>query len=134
MSTKIFVNLAVKDLKRAMDFWKAVGYSFNPQFTDDTAACLVFGDDAYAMLLIHEKFREFSPNPICDTSKHTEALIALSCESKDDVAEKMKRVLAAGGKRFTEPKDYGFMVQDSFQDLDGHVWELFYMDPNAVPQ
>jgi predicted lactoylglutathione lyase len=134
MSTKIFVNVAVKDLKRSMEFWKAVGYSFNPHFTDDTAACLVFGDDAYAMLLTHDKFREFSPNPICDTSKYTEVLIALSCESKEDVAEKAKRALAAGAKRFTEPKDYGFMVQDSFQDPDGHVWELIYMDPSAVPQ
>ncbi|WP_141731362.1 VOC family protein [Oligoflexus tunisiensis] len=134
MSTKMFVNLAVKDLKRSMAFWESLGYHFNPQFSDETAACLVFGDDAYAMLLTHEKFRGFSPNAICDTSKQTEVLVALSCESKEDVAEKVKRALAGGAKRYTEPKDYGFMVQDSFQDLDGHVWELFYMDPNAVPQ
>lgn len=132
MGSKIFVNLAVKDLPRSIAFWKSVGYSFNAQFTDDTAACLVFGDDAYAMLLTHAKFKEFSPNPVCDTSKNTEVLVALSCESKADVVEKTKKALAAGARRFSEPKDYGFMYQDSFQDFDGHVWELFYMDEAAV--
>lgn len=132
MATQIFVNMAVKDLPRSMAFWKALGYSFNPQFTDETAACLVFSENVYAMLLTHAKFKDFSPNPICDTSKHTEVLLALSCESKADVAERMKKALDAGARRFSEPKDYGFMVQDSFQDLDGHVWELFHMDPAAV--
>jgi predicted lactoylglutathione lyase len=132
MATQIFVNMAVKDLPRSMAFWKALGYSFNAQFTDETAACLVFSENVYAMLLTHAKFKDFSPNPICDTSKHTEVLLALSCESKTEVAEKMKKALDAGARRFSEPKDYGFMVQDSFQDLDGHVWELFHMDPAAV--
>jgi predicted lactoylglutathione lyase len=132
MATQIFVNMAVKDLPRSMAFWKALGYSFNAQFTDETAACLVFSENVYAMLLTHAKFKDFSPNPICDTSKHTEVLLALSCESKAEVAEKMKKALDAGARRFSEPKDYGFMVQDSFQDLDGHVWELFHMDPAAV--
>lgn len=132
MATKIFVNIAVKDLPRSMTFWKALGYSFNQQFSDETAACLVFSEDVYAMLLTHAKFKDFSPNPICDTSKHTEVLLALSCESKTDVTDKMNKALAAGARRYSEPKDHGFMYQDGFQDLDGHVWELFYMDPTFV--
>jgi predicted lactoylglutathione lyase len=132
MAKQIFVNIPVKDLARSMSFWKSVGYSFNPQFTDETSACLVFSENIYAMLLTHEKFKEFSPNPICDTSKHTEVLLALSCESKAEVIGTMEKALAAGARRFSEPKDYGFMLQDSFQDLDGHVWEIFHMDPTAI--
>jgi predicted lactoylglutathione lyase len=134
MGSKIFVNIAVKDLPRSIAFWKSIGYSFNTQFTDDTAACLVFGDEAYAMLLTHAKFKEFSPNPICDTSKNTEALVALSCDSRQDVMEKVKKGLTAGARRYSEPKDFGFMYQDGFQDLDGHVWEFFYMDETAIPK
>lgn len=132
MATKIFVNIAVKDLQKSMTFWKALGYSFNQQFTDETAACLVFSEDIYAMLLTHAKFKEFSPNPICDTSKNNEVLLCLSCESKADLADKMRRALDAGARRFAEPKDYGFMIQDSFLDPDGHVWELVYMNPETV--
>jgi uncharacterized protein len=132
MATKIFVNIAVKDLPRSMAFWKSLGYSFNEQFTDDTAASLVFSDNVYAMLLTHDKFKEFSPNPICDTSKHTEVLLALSFDSREEVMNKVKKALAAGARRYSEPKDHGFMYQDGFQDLDGHVWELFYMDPSFV--
>lgn len=132
MATKIFVNLPVKDLPKSMTFWRSLGYDFNLQFTDETAACLVFSDDIYAMLLTHAKFKEFAPQPICDTSKNTEVLVCLSCESREDLTNKMQLALAAGGRRYTESKDYGFMLQDSFLDLDGHVWELVYMNPEEI--
>lgn len=130
MSQQIFVNLAVKDLPRSIAFWKSIGYSFNPRFSDDTAACLIFSETNFAMLLTHEKFKSFAPREICDTQKQNEVMIALSCESKAAVAEKMQRALGAGAKRHGEAKDYGFMVYESFFDLDGHIWELMYMDPS----
>ncbi len=133
MPMKIFVNLPVKDLSKSMDFFKALGWSFNLQFTDETAACLVISDDIYAMLLTHAKFKEFTPKEICDTSKATEVLTALSFDSREQVDEIVKKAVAAGGSLYSEPKDYGFMYQHSFQDLDGHSWEVFYMDEKAIP-
>jgi uncharacterized protein len=132
MATKIFVNLPVKDLDRSMAFFKSLGYSFNAQFTDSTAACMVISEDIFAMLLTHPKFKEFSPNPISDATKSTEVLIALSFESKAQVQDIVKKAVAAGGKTYSEQKDYGFMVQHGFQDLDGHIWEVFWMDPSHV--
>jgi uncharacterized protein len=133
MPMKIFLNLPVKDLAKSMDFFKALGWSFNMQFTDETAACLVISDDIYAMLLTHEKFKQFTPKEICDTSKATELLTALSFDSREEVDEMVKKAIAAGGTLYSEPKDYGFMYQHSFQDLDGHSWEIFYMDESAIP-
>ena len=132
MATKIFVNLPVKDLNKSMTFFKALGYDFNSQFTDSTAACLVISEDIYAMLLTHAKFKEFTPKAICDTAKSTEVLICLSCESRAQVDALVGKALAAGGSKYAEPKDYGFMYQHSFQDPDGHQWELIYMEPDAV--
>jgi predicted lactoylglutathione lyase len=132
MATKIFVNLPVKDLKKSMDFFAALGYTFNPQFTDDSAACMVISEDIYTMLVTHAKFKEFTPNPICDATKSSEVLVCLSCENREQVGELTRKALAAGGKRHSEPKDYGFMILDGFQDLDGHIWELAYMDPSAI--
>lgn len=134
MTTKIFVNLAVKDLKKSMTFFKAIGYAFNAQFTDDTAACLVISEDIYAMLLTHAKFKEFTPNEICDAKKSTEVLVALSSESRTKVEDVVAKALAAGATRYAKPRDYGFMFQDGFQDPDGHIWEFIYMDPKAVQQ
>jgi predicted lactoylglutathione lyase len=134
MATKIFVNLPVKDLKKSMDFFGALGYSFNPHFTDETAACMVISDHIYAMLLTRAKFKEFTPNEICDATKSTEVLMSLTCESRDEVKAQVEKALAAGARRHSEPKDYGFMLQDGFHDLDGHIWELVYMDPGAIPQ
>jgi predicted lactoylglutathione lyase len=133
MPMKIFVNLPVKDLSKSMDFFKALGWSFNMQFTDETAACLVISEDIYAMLLTHEKFKQFTPKEICDTSKATELLTALSFDSREQVDEIVKKAVAAGGSLYSEPKDYGFMYQHSFEDLDGHSWEVFYMDEKAIP-
>jgi hypothetical protein len=134
MSTKIFVNLPVKHLDQSMAFFKALGYSFNPQFTDETAACMVISDDIYAMLLTEAKFKEFTPKAISDAKKSSEVLIALSFDSRAEVEEIVRKAVAAGGSLYAEPKDYGFMYQHSFEDLDGHCWEVIYMDPSFVQQ
>jgi predicted lactoylglutathione lyase len=132
MSTKIFVNLPVKDLDRAVDFFTRLGYSFNPMFTDETATCMIISDDIYVMLLTEEKFRDFTPKAICDTSRYTEVLVALTAESREAIDETVRQAVAAGGSTYNEPQDHGFMYQHGFQDPDGHVWEVFWMDPAAV--
>jgi predicted lactoylglutathione lyase len=132
MATKIFVNLPVKNLKKSMDFYGALGYKFNPQFSDETAACMVISEDIYTMLLTEAKFKDFTPKPICDATKSTEVLIALSCESRDAVNDLIRKAIAAGGSTYAEAKDLGFMYQHGYQDLDGHIWELVWMDPAAV--
>ncbi len=134
MPTKIFVNLPVKNLDKSMDFFKRLGFSFNPQFTDETAACMVISEDIYAMLLTHAKFKAFTPKAICDATKSTEVLIALSCESREHVDDLVRKAIAAGGSVYGERKDYGFMYQHGFQDPDGHIWEIFWMDPKGIPQ
>ena len=132
MATKIFVNLPVKELKRSMDFFTKLGYKFNPQFTDETAACMIVSDDIYVMLLTHPKFKESTPKAICDAAKSTEVLVCLSCESRDNVNDMVRKAVTAGGTTYAESKDYGFMYQHGFQDLDGHIWELIYMEPSAI--
>ena len=134
MSTKIFVNLPVKDLARSMAFFTHLGFKNNPQFTDHTAACMVVSDDIYVMILTEAKFKEFTPKAVCDATKNTEVLVCLSCESRDAVNDMVRKAVAAGGSTYAESKDYGFMYQHGFQDPDGHMWELIYMDPKAVPQ
>ncbi len=134
MSTKIFVNLPVKDLKRSVEFFGKLGFQFNPQFTDETAACMVVSGDIFVMLLTEAKFKEFTPKTICDATKSTEVLVCLSCESRDKVSEMVRQALAAGGTSYADAKDYGFMLQHGFQDPDGHIWELIYMDPSFVQQ
>ena len=134
MNTKIFVNLPVEDLPKSIAFFTALGFTFNPQFTDETATCMIVAEDIYVMLLTHAKFRQFTPKPICDATKSTEVLVALGLESRERVNELVRKAVAAGGTTYAEPQDYGFMWQHGFQDLDGHIWELFYMDPKAVPQ
>jgi len=132
MSQMIFVNLPVKDLKRSTAFFQALGYTFNPQFTDETAACMVISEHIYAMLLTHDKFRQFTPREVCDATRSTEVLVCLSCDSRGRVDELMAKAVAAGGARHAEAKDHGFMYQHGFQDPDGHIWELVWMDPSAV--
>jgi len=134
MPQMIFVNLPVKDLPKSMAFFEALGFSFNPQFTDETAACMVISETIFAMLLTREKFADYSPKPIADTSQSLEVLIALSRENREAVDAIVKAALAAGGTTYSEPKDYGFMYAHGFQDLDGHVWEVMWMDPAAVEQ
>jgi predicted lactoylglutathione lyase len=133
MSTKIFVNLPVKSLDRSVDFFTRLGYTFNPMFTDETATCMIISDDIYVMLLTEAKFRSFTPTEICDTSRHTEVLVALTAESREAIDEMVRKAVAAGGTAYNEPQDHGFMYQHGFQDPDGHTWELVYMEPSAVP-
>ena len=134
MSRKIFVNLPVKDLKRSIDFFGKLGFSFNPQFTDETAASMVISDDIYAMLLTHRKFKEFTQKEIADATKTTDVLIALSMDSRDEVDSFVDKALASGATKAREPADHGFMFERSFNDLDGHIWEIFHMDTSALPQ
>jgi predicted lactoylglutathione lyase len=129
---KIFVNLPVKNLDRSMTFFKALGFTLNAQFTDETAACMVISDDIHAMLLTHKKFKEFTPKAIADTSKTSEVLTCLSAESRDEVNKIVDAALKAGGRKLLEPQDYGFMYLRSFQDPDGHIWEIIWMDPANV--
>ena len=132
MSRKIFVNLPVKDLNESKEFFGKLGFSFNPQFTDETAACMVISDDIYAMLLTHPKFRQFTPNPIGDAAKSTEVLVCLTCDTRQKVDEMVKAAITAGGSTYNRPQDHGFMYQHGFQDLDGHIWELVYMSGEPV--
>jgi predicted lactoylglutathione lyase len=132
MPRMIFVNLPVKDLDKSMTFFKALGFSFNAQFTDETAACMVISETIFAMLLTHEKFAGFAPHPIADARATTEVLNALSCESRAEVDDMVAAAVAAGGRTYNAPQDHGFMYGHGFQDLDGHVWEVFWMDPAFV--
>jgi len=134
MSTKIFVNLPVKDLDKSIAFFTELSFTFNPQFTDKTATCMIVSDDIYVMLLTHEKFKTFTPNKICDATKSTEVLVCLSCESREKVDEMVRKAVAAGGTTYNKPKDHGFMYAHGFQDPDGHIWEVIYMEPSAVNQ
>jgi predicted lactoylglutathione lyase len=130
--TKMFVNLAVKDLPRSKEFFGKLGYKFNPQFTDDNAACMVISEDNYAMLLVEPFFKTFTPKALADAKATAESIVALSAASRDQVNRIVEAALAAGGRRYAEPKDYGFMYQWGFEDLDGHIWEYFWMDPAHV--
>ena len=134
MTTKIFVNLPVKNLNKAIEFFTQLGYTFNPQFTDETATCMIVSEDIFVMLLTEAKFQTFTPKAICDATKSTEVLVCLSCESRADVDEMVSKAVAAGGTIYNEPQDHGFMYAHGFQDLDGHIWELIYMEPEAVNQ
>jgi predicted lactoylglutathione lyase len=129
---KLFVNIAVRDLKKSMDFFSSLGFTFNPQFTDDKAACMIVNEDAYFMLLSDPFFRSFTKREPCDTTKSNEAFLALSCASRAEVDEMVKKAIAAGGKNAMPPQDHGFMYGWSFYDLDGHHWEVMWMDPAAI--
>ena len=129
---KIFVNLAVRDLEKSMEFFTKLGFNFNKQFTDDKAACMVISEEAYVMLLSEPFFRTFTKHQPADTAKTTETLMALSCESKAEVDDIVKKAIAAGGKHAMDKQDQGFMYGWSFYDLDGHHWEVMWMDPSAI--
>jgi predicted lactoylglutathione lyase len=133
MSRQIFVNLPIKSMERSQAFFKALGFSFNPQFTNEQGACMVIADDIFAMLLVEPFFQTFTKKPIADASKTTEVLVCLSCESRAEVDELVRRAVAAGGTAPNAPQDHGFMYGHGFEDPDGHIWELVYMDPNAAP-
>ena len=129
MATRMFVNLPVKDLKRSVDFFGRLGYSFDPRFTDENATCMIVGDDCFVMLLVGNFFERFTPKPIADAKVSTEAMVALSTDSRVEVDRMVETALAAGARTVREPEDLGFMYGRSFEDLDGHIWEYFWMDP-----
>lgn len=133
MAKKIFINLPVADLQKAMSFYAAIGFTNNPQFTDETAACMVLSDEIYVMLLTHPKFKEFTKKEIGNAFITASVINSLSVDSVDEVNNLAGKALSAGGKETNEPKDYGFMQQRSFEDLDGHLWEVLYMDVTKFP-
>jgi predicted lactoylglutathione lyase len=131
-SRKLFVNLAVDDLARSVEFFGGLGFTFDPRFTDETATCMVVSDEAFVMLLVRDRFQEFTQKELCEPATHTEAILALSAESREAVDELADLALASGGSPANEPLDHGFMYGRSFHDPDGHLWEPIWMDPAAV--
>ncbi len=134
MATKIFVNLPVKDLKKSKQFFSELGFSFDPKFTDEKAACLIIGENIFAMLLTEPFFRTFTKKEIIDAKKETEVLLALDAESREKVNEMVKKAVQAGGSLYRDPEDHGWMYSHSFADLDGHQWEILWMDETAMPK
>ncbi len=132
MARKIFVNLPVKDLERSVAFFTRLGFTFDQNFTDETATCMVVSDDIFVMLLTEAKFKTFTPKEVVDATRSTEVLVCLSCESRAEVDETVGKAVAAGGTTYNEPQDHGFMYGHGFQDIDGHIWELIAMQPGAA--
>jgi len=130
---QVFINLPVADLERSVAFFTQLGYRFNPQFTDHQATCMIVGENIHVMLLVRDYFQTFASLPVPQPGQTTEVLIALSCASRAEVDELVARAVAGGGAAPRAPQDHGFMYQHGFDDLDGHTWELFHMDPDAVP-
>ncbi|MFF7056073.1 VOC family protein [Achromobacter spanius] len=133
MHKQIFVNIAISDMQQSQDFFKKLGFTFNPDFTNEQGACMVISDDIYAMLLTRDFFQGFTGKPLVDAKEATEVLICLSCESRAEVDDLVARARAAGGAVPREPQDHGFMYAHGFEDLDGHIWELVHMAPGEVP-
>ena len=127
MNKQIFLNIPVVDLPKSISFFEALGYSLNPQFTGDSAACIVINETTFLVLGTHAKFREFTPKAICDTTQAVEVLINLSCESRQEVDDLVAKAVAAGGSTYDKAEDFGFMYTHSFVDPDGHGWGLFHM-------
>ena len=132
MRTKIFVNLSVKDLNKTIEFFTKLGFKFNPEFTDENATCIIIGDDIFIMLLVEKFFKTFTKKEICDTYKNTEVIVALSAESREKVDQMINKVIESGGNESREPQDHGWMYGRSFEDIDGHIWEIIYMDESAM--
>jgi uncharacterized protein len=133
MAKQIFINLAVKDLQRSMDFYSALGFTNNLQFSDDTGKCMVWSENIFVMLLTHEKFAKFATKPIADTKSKLAGLFSLSIDSIDEVNTIVENGLKAGGTEPADMRDYGFMQQRTIEDFDGHTWEIFYMDISKIP-
>jgi uncharacterized protein len=134
MTRQIFVNLPVKDLNKSVEFFTKLDFTFNPQFTNEDATCMIVDENIFVMLLVEKYFQTFTPKEICDASKNTEVLVSLSFESRAEVDAMVAKAIAAGGSTYKEPNDMGFMYQHGFQDLDGHLWEIFFMDESAIEQ
>jgi uncharacterized protein len=133
MAKQIFINLAVRDLQKSMNFYSGLGFSNNPQFSDDSGKCMVWSENIFVMIMTHEKFASFASKPIADTKSNLAGLFSLSVDSVDEVNKIMTNGLKAGGTEPSEMKDYGFMQQRTIEDFDGHTWEIFYMDLTKFP-
>ncbi|MBP1136750.1 putative lactoylglutathione lyase [Arthrobacter sp. PvP023] len=134
MAKQLFLNLPVKDLNKSVEFFTALGFSFNPDFTDENATSMIINDNAFVMLLVEGYFKTFTSKPVADARSATEAIVSFSVESREAVDELVRSALTAGGTPSEEAQDYGFMYTHSFQDPDGHLWEVFWMDPAGAPQ
>lgn len=133
MSKQIFINLPVKDLKKSIIFFRKLGFKFNPQFTDDKAACMIIGENIYSMLLLEKFFKSFTKKKVADAKKTTEVLIAIDVKSRKDVDRMIKKAVAVGGSLYNKPQDHGWIYGHSVADLDGHQWEVLYMDESKIP-
>ena len=133
-SKNIFINLSVKDVKKSTDFFKNLGFEFNPQFSDETTSCMIISGNIFAMIMTEEKFKGFSKKEIVDTTNSSEVILSFSAESREQVDEIVNKALSSGGKSLSEPQDHGFMYIRGFQDLDGHLWEVAYIDESAMNQ
>ena len=133
METKVFINFAVKDLQKSIEFFTKVGYTFNQGFTDENGTCMIISEHIYAMLLTEPRFKDFTHKELTDAKKSIEVMNAFSCENKAEVDAIFERGIAAGGKESAPTQDHGFMYAREFEDLDGHIWSYFWMDPAAIP-
>ena len=134
MPKQIFVNLPVEDLNKTVEFFTKLGFEFNPKFTDENATCMIIGENIFAMLLVEKFFRTFTPKEICDAKKSTEVLLALAVEGREEVDEMVGKAIKAGGREPRKPQDHGWMYGRSFEDINGHIWEVFCMDESAMPE
>jgi uncharacterized protein len=130
MKSEVYVNLAVKDLKRSTAFFESLGFHLNPKFSNEQGSCVVLGENIFAMLLTENFFKTFTDRPVCDATKSTEVLVCLSCESRAKVDDLVAKAIAAGGRALRKPQDQGFMYGHGFEDPDGHIWELIFMEPD----
>jgi uncharacterized protein len=133
-SKNIFINLSVKDVNKSTNFFKELGFEFNLQFSDETTSCMIISENIFAMIMNEERFKGFTNKEIVDTTTFTEAILTLSAESREQVERIVNKALSTGGKSLSEPQDHGFMYISGFQDLDGHLWEVAYMDESAISQ
>lgn len=133
MASQVFINLPVQDVNKSMEFYTKMGFTNNPQFSDESGKCMVWSEHIYVMLLSHDKFKNFTSKPIADTRNNIAGLFALSVDGVDQLNEIVNNAIAAGGKEPTEMKDYGFMQQRNVEDFDGHTWEVFFMDMSKLP-
>ena len=128
MTTNLFVNLPIKNLEKTVNFFTELGFEFNPKFTDETSTCMIISNSIFAMLIEEDKFKTFTTKDICDSKNKTEVLLALQVENREEVDDLVKKAIAAGGSKHMPAQDHGFMYAHSFQDIDGHIWEVFYME------
>ena len=134
MAKQMFLNLPVKDLDKTVEFFTALGFKFNPDFTDENATCMIVNDDAFVMLLAENYFKSFTSKQVADAGSTAEAIMAFSVDSRKGVDEVVRTALTSGGTASEDAQDYGFMYTHSFQDPDGHLWEVFWMDPAGPPK